>query len=107
MQVLVDKATKTDYNSISRYSSFPYYYHTKDRKYIYGITGQLNQDIPFVSHEILMGDTLDNLSLKYYGRPDLYWVIADFNNIQDPFVDLSNYLTIDIPTLSAISFESL
>jgi nucleoid-associated protein YgaU len=102
MDVLTNKQTKT-YDHISRYSSFPFYYNTKDKKYIYGTTGQLSQDVEYVAYNVVQGDTLDSLSLKYYGRPDLYWVIADFNRIQDPLEKLPSI--VNIPTLSNISFE--
>lgn len=69
--VLKDKNYK-QYENISRYASFPYYYHTEDGKYIYGITSQIDKNISFVSHKVEQKDTLDNLSLTYYGRPDYY-----------------------------------
>lgn len=69
--VLKDKNYK-QYENISRYASFPYYYHTEDNKYIYGITSQIDKSISFVSHKVEQKDTLDNLSLTYYGRPDYY-----------------------------------
>ena len=34
MDILKDKQYK-DYSSISRYNNFPFYYHAKDKKYIY------------------------------------------------------------------------
>lgn len=105
MEVLKDKQTR-DYNSLSRYSSFPFYYHTKDNKYVYGITAHLNKEIEYVAHKVSDTDNLDALALKYYGRPDYYWIIADFNNIQDPYIKLSNYFEIiNIPSLSFISFN--
>ena len=103
--VLKDKQTLT-YNYISRYASFPVYYNTKDNKYIYGLTSQLKTEIPYVECKVLQGDNLDVLSEHYYGRPDLYWIIADFNRIQDPFEELfGNYQTLKIPVLSNIAFE--
>ena len=106
MDVLKDKQTK-NYNNISRYSPFPFYYHTVDNKYIYGLTAQLSDDVEYVAHSVTQKDTLDNLSLKYYGRPDYYWVIADFNKIQDPFINLSKRFTvIRIPAISGIKFRS-
>ena len=105
--VLRDKSQKR-YSYISRYTPFYYYYNTKDDKYIYGITSQLNTNISYVAHKITEKDTLDSLSLKYYGRPDLYWVIADFNRIQDPFIQLwGKYDVLHIPTLSDISFKEI
>ena len=105
MDVLKDEAKKS-YPYVSRYSSFPFYYHTKDDKYIYGITAQLSDDVVYVAHQVAEKDTLDSLADYYYGRPDLYWIIADFNKIQDPYIDLfKNFTTLKIPSLSNITFE--
>ena len=105
MDVLKDKQSKT-YPYISRYSAFPFYYNTLDNKYIYGVTGQLDTNITYVAHKVIQTDTLESLALNYYGRPDYYWVIADFNRIQDPFIKLTDkFDIIKIPTLSNISYE--
>lgn len=105
MDVLKDKSQKR-YSYVSRYTPFSYYYHSEDDKYIYGITSQLNKNITYVAHKVIESDTLDSLSLKYYGRPDYYWIIADFNSIQDPYIELfGKYKTLNIPTLSDITFK--
>lgn len=105
MDVLKNKQYR-QYDYISRYSSFPIYYNTLDEKYIYGITSQLNENSEFVAHNVTMTDTLDSLAFKYYGRPDLFWVIADFNRIKDPFITLIDYFSvIKVPSLSTLSFE--
>lgn len=104
MDILQDKSKK-DYNYTSRYSSFPFYYNTKDKKYMYGITNNLSQQAEYVIHYVEDTDDLDKLALKYYGRPDLYWVIADFNRIQDPYISLyENYNFIYIPSLAGIRY---
>lgn len=104
MDVLTDKQTR-EYDYISRYSSFPFYYNKEDGKYIYGTTSQLSTSVEYVAHKVTQKDTLDSLSYYYYGRPDLYWVIADFNRIQDPFISLyNNYKSLNVPKLSNISF---
>lgn len=104
MDCLKNKSTKT-YSYVSRYSKFYYYYNSLDDKYIYGITDNLNKNIEYTIHNLNYYDTLDSLSLTYYGRPDLYWIIADFNNIKDPFVDISSmYKTIKIPSLGKLYF---
>lgn len=93
------------YDYISRYTSFPYYYQELDGKYFYGITGHINKNINYNVHNIKDYDTLDLLALTYYGRPDFYWIIADFNNIKDPFINLyENFDTIKIPTLTQIYY---
>ena len=105
MDVLKDKQTKS-YSYVSRYTTFPFYYHTKDNKYIYGITSQLDDTTPYVVHTVAQDDTLDSLSFKYYGRPDYYWVIAYFNNIQDPFIQLNKrYVSLKVPSLTKVKFK--
>lgn len=107
MEVLKDKAYKV-YDNISRYAPFPYYYNTLDRKFVYGLTKQLGQGVSYTLHQISEHDSLDSLSLYYYGRPDYYWVIADFNRIRDPFIHLKDhYDQIMIPTLTNVSFEDV
>lgn len=105
MDVLVNKSKK-DYDYTSRYATFPYYYHTVDKKYVYGITNNLRDNTEYVVHTIKDTDTFDSLALKYYGRPDLFWVICDFNGVQDPYIKLiDNFNFIFIPTLAGIRFR--
>ena len=105
MDVLKDEQRK-EYNALSRYASIPFYYNTQDNKYIYGLCKQLNDETNYSIHQIKDYDTLDSLALYYYGRPDYFWVIADFNRIQDPYLKLSKkYKEIKIPSISSIYFE--
>lgn len=104
MDVLKDKQYR-NYSYLSRYSSFPFYYNTEDKKYIYGTTSQLNQDITYILYKVKANDTLDSIALDYYNNPTFFWIIADFNQIQDPFIQLIEGTEIKIPTLSEISFE--
>ena len=102
MDVLTNQQTKS-YSYISRYAKFPFAYNKLDDKYVYFVTSQLKTNIQYVAHNIKQYDTLESLSLKYYGRPDYYWIIADFNRIQDPFISLYDTMqVIKIPTLSNI-----
>ena len=104
MDVLKDKSYKK-FEYISRYSSVPFYYHTKDEKYIFGIGSNVGKDVPYVDHDVRDTDTLDSLALKYYNNPTFYWVIAYFNDIQDCFIKLSDHFkTIKIPAISAVKF---
>ena len=104
MDVLKDPQTK-NYPALSRYSTIPFYYNTVDKKYIYGLTKHLGSNVDYVLHSVNTMDTLDSLALKYYGRPDYYWIIADFNRIIDPFISLSKFKTIKIPSISYIYYE--
>lgn len=104
MDKLSEKSYR-DYHYISRYTSFPYFYNETDNKYIYGTTAQLREDNAYVLHTVTQGDTFDSLALKYYNNPTLYWVICDFNKIQDPYRDLEVGQKIKIPALSSIRFD--
>lgn len=105
MDVTDSKGYKT-YDGTSRYSSVPYYYNRLDGKYVYGVGKQLSTSTAYTVHELASADTLDSLALKYYGRPDYFWIIADFNRIQDPFMKLSDRMeSVKIPSLSSIEYE--
>ena len=105
MNVLKDKSSRT-YFYTSRYATLPYYYNTLDKKYVYGISKNLNTNTDYVLHNLLDSDSLDSLALKYYGRPDLFWVIADFNNLNDPYIKLVDKMSsIKIPSLSGITWR--
>lgn len=106
MDILGSKNYKSSDNYISRYAPFPYYYNKEDDKYMYGLTSQIKHNVTSVIVRVNSTTTLDYLANKYYGRPDYFWVIADFNHIQDPFIKLSDWFeTIRIPTLNSIEFE--
>lgn len=102
----IDNKAYKDYNKISRYSVFPYYYNRLDDKYIYGLTSHLqHNDTKYVNHYVKQDDTLDTIALYYYNNPTYYWVIADFNRIQDPYKKLEIGSVLKIPTFSNIKFE--
>lgn len=87
MDKLTNKRYET-YDYTSRYTPVPYFFDTKAKKDIYGIGEQMNTDSAFYSHKIAPGDTLDSLALTFYNNPTYWWVIAYFNLINDPFIDL-------------------
>lgn len=105
MDILKEKQTiNKDY--FSRYNTFYAYYNTEDNKYMYGLTSQLDQNTNYIVHKVKENDNLDYLSNLYYGRPDYFWVIADFNQIQDVFINLyQNFKTIKVPALGSIQFK--
>ena len=104
MNVLIKKQYK-DYDKLSRYSNFPFYFHTRDNKYIYGKTSHLNPNTLYTEHTIGPRDTVDSLALYYYNNPTLYWIICDFNRINDPYKKLIPGEKIKIPSISNIEFE--
>ena len=103
--IVTDKEYK-NYDRISRYSSFPFYYNKTDNKYFYGITSHLKtENVKYVGHKVKQGDTLDTLSLYYFNSPLYYWAIADFNKINDPYQPLKVGSILKIPTFSNIEYK--
>lgn len=95
-----------EYNRVSRYSVFPFYYVVEDNKYNYGITSHLRTDnVKFVPHKVKRGDTLDTLALYYYNNPTYFWIIADFNKINDPYKQLNIDSILNIPTFSDVEYD--
>jgi hypothetical protein len=104
MDTLKNK-TYADFNYLSRYSATPYYYDTLQNREVYGIGTNLKTNTEFLTHKIKSNDTLNSLALKYYNNPTFWWIIACFNDIQDPFKPLRDkYETIRIPSISSIEF---
>ena len=96
-----------NYNYTNRYTGVPYYYDTKKNREVYGIGAQLSKINSFVSHKVKPDDTLDSLALTYYNNPTYWWIIAYFNRITDPFIQLSKkFTTIKIPSISSIEFKN-
>lgn len=104
MDVLTKKSFKSHEN-ISRYTPFPYYYHTLDDKYVYGTTAYLKNTTSHTVHIVQRGDTLDSLALEYYNNPTLYWIICSFNHIRDPFIALNEGERLKIPSIANIEFD--
>ena len=104
MNVLMNENYKS-YDYLSRYSSFPYYYNIKDDKYTYGITAQLRTDTTYVEHIVKQGETIDALALKYYNNPTKFWIICDFNRIQDPFIDLKPGQKLKMPIVTNLQYD--
>ena len=104
MNIAINKKYK-NYDRLSRYTRIPYYYNIEDNKYEYGTTAHLRDDTVFSLHKVKKGDTPDSLALYYYNNPTYYWVILDFNRIQDPFDELVEGMYIKIPVISAIKFD--
>lgn len=104
MDTLKNK-TYVSFDYISRYANVPYYYDTICDRHIYGIGTGLKTTSEYVTHKVRSNDTLNSLSLKYYNNPTFWWIIAYFNNIQDPFKPLRDkYETLKIPNITSIEF---
>lgn len=96
------------YDYISRYADTPYFYHTVDKKEVYGLAKNMLKDNTWVLHKVVDTDTLDRLALSYYNNPSYWWVIAYFNDIQDAFIRLKDhYESLKIPSINSITFGDL
>lgn len=104
MDRLQEKAYRT-YNYISRYSSFPYYYNTEDEKYIYGTTAYLDDSTPYTLYKVENTDTWDSMALKFYNSPTFFWILCDFNRVQNPYEMPKVGTLIKVPALTNIKFN--
>lgn len=102
--ILVNKQYK-NYERLSRYSQFPIYYNTVDEKWVVGTTSQLSDESPYQTFKTTGRETYDMLALSYYNNPTLYWVICDFNHIQDCFEKPEAGVVLKIPVISSIRFD--
>ena len=104
----MEKLTNKRYNNfdyLCRYTTVPYFYDPENQTDIYGIGTQMSSKTAFASHKVKPEDTLDSLALTYYNNPTFWWVIAYFNKITDPFIQLSTKFSIlKIPSISSIVF---
>ena len=56
----------------------------------YTFNSKITEDVAyFDSYEVGHDEWFDNISTKYYGTPNFWWVIAAFNDILNPFEALS------------------
>lgn len=103
MDILKDKQYKS-YDKLSRYSPFPVYYNELDNKYMYGTTNHLNDTTKYGLYQVQTNDTYDLIALKFYNNPTYYWIICDFNRINDPFKTPIPGVYIKIPAISTLEF---
>jgi hypothetical protein len=104
MDVLKNKSYK-QYETMSRYSPFPYYYHSLDDRFTYGMDAYLKDDTPYQTYYVQRGDTLDSIALKFYNSPTKYWIICSFNRIRNPYITLVEGQAIKVPSISSIEFK--
>jgi len=53
----------------------------------------------FSIHTYVKGETLQGLSMQFYRRPDLWWVIAEYNPELTDFVNIPSGTEIRIPNV--------
>ena len=94
-----------NYDYISRYESFPYYYDKVNNRYYYGITAALNTDTSYAIYEVKPGDSYDSIALDNYGCALFYWVICDYNSIFDSLTPPVPGTVLRLPALNNIRFE--
>lgn len=104
MDILTDKQYK-NYETISRYASFPIYYHPIDNKWVTGTTAYLDNETSYLNHTVAKNEDYDVLALYYYNNPTYYWIICSFNRIQDPFTPPVPGTVLKIPSLSSVRYS--
>lgn len=53
----------------------------------------------YTTYTIAQGDRLDQLSYKFFGRPDMWWAIVEYNPEVQDFINLTPGITIRIPNV--------
>ena len=104
MNIATEKSYKS-YDYISRYQSVPYYYNKEDDRYVYGTTSQLNTTSSYSIYTVKAADSYDSIALMHYKNPTLYWIICDYNRIQDPFDAPVPGTKLKIPVLSNLTYK--
>lgn len=67
----------------------------------------IDQRVEDIYHEILYGDTLQRIAWQVLGDARYWWVVADFNDIIDPFEDLLPGTQLRLPSISRLYMEVL
>ena len=57
-------------------------------------------------HTVVEGDLLSDLAFLYYGDPILWYIIADANNIFNPFDDLVSGINLRIPPAEQLAYNT-
>lgn len=95
---------KKNYDYISRYEAFNYFYDPKNNKYYYGLTSHLRNDTSYVIYEVKPGDSYDSIALDHYGCALFYWVITDYNRIVDAITPPEPGTQLRLPALNSIVY---
>lgn len=83
-------------------------YQDKDNRYYYNLLQSiiLPTNLPdsyFESYSTTPGDTWPYISYKTLGRIDLWWIIAHFNNIENPTISIDSGITLRIPKVEIVN----
>jgi len=88
----------------SRYKNNPYVLNRSSKKYSIlreRIVFEESDSDQYYTVEEHLKNRLDLISYKYYNTAELWWVIAEANDINDPFaIEIGTYLR--IPGLSKV-----
>lgn len=93
------------YNYISRYEQFAYYYDDLNNRYYYGLVSNLSNDLPYASYVVQAGDSYDSIAYDKYGSPLFYWIICNFNNIEDSLEDPIPGTILNLPNMNSLRFN--
>ena len=53
--------------------------------------------ITWIEHQYLEGERLDQLAQKYYNRPDLWWIIPEYNPTISDFNNITPGTFLKVP----------
>jgi nucleoid-associated protein YgaU len=58
-------------------------------------------------HIVAPGDTWQNISVRFLGTAELWWLIAEFNRVLDPFTELTAGRRLIIPSPNRVRLSTL
>ena len=58
-------------------------------------------------YRVVSGDDLTRVAAKVLGDPRYWWVVADFNDILDPFAELEEGAELRLPSQRRLMMEGL
>jgi len=53
----------------------------------------------YTVYTVVQGDRLDRLSYKFFGRPDLWWAIVEYNPELQNFINLAPGTVLRVPNV--------
>jgi len=62
----------------------------------YKLNEDLKKSFSYDLYEVQNDDWWENISFKYYGTPDLWWIIALVNEVMNPFEHLEDGMNLYI-----------
>lgn len=60
-----------------------------------------------IIHTVVEGERFDSIANTYWGRPELFYIICDWNDIFDPIFELTTGMQLTLPSYKTILEEKI